>query len=100
VTIEKLTEEERAALRSQREWPDLEDIDKALRIIDAHAAERAALVERAERAEELLARAQDGRRMTPREANTHSVQLDYDIGQHLQRSGWAWDAVNRVWRRL
>lgn len=34
MTIEKLTDEERAALRSQREWPDLEDIDKALRIID------------------------------------------------------------------
>jgi hypothetical protein len=73
---------------------------KALRIIDAHAAERAALVERAERAEALLARAQDGGHKTPREANSHSVQLDYDIGQCLQRNGWAWDAVNRVWRRL
>jgi hypothetical protein len=56
------------------------------------------LRQRAERAESLLARAQDGSPKRPREANSHSVQLDYDIGQHLQREGWVWDAINRQWR--
>jgi hypothetical protein len=48
----------------------------------------------------LLARAQDASPKTPREANHDSVQLDYDIGQFLQREGFTWDAINRVWRRL
>lgn len=46
----------------------------------------------------LLARAQDGSPKRPRDANSHSVQLDYDIGQLLQREGWVWDAINRQWR--
>lgn len=59
-------------------------------------------LDRAERelvaANALLARAQDGRAKTPREANSDQIQLDYDIGRHLQRHGWHWDAINRVWR--
>jgi hypothetical protein len=46
----------------------------------------------------LLARAQDGSPKRPREANSHSVQLDYDIGQLLQRAGFVWDAIHRQWR--
>jgi hypothetical protein len=47
---------------------------------------------------DLLARAQDGSPKRPREANSHSIQLDYDIGQLLQRAGFVWDAINRQWR--
>jgi hypothetical protein len=46
----------------------------------------------------LLARAQDGSPKRPREANSHSVQLDYEIGQLLQRAGFVWDAIYRQWR--
>jgi hypothetical protein len=46
----------------------------------------------------LLARAQDGSPKRPREANAHSVQLDYDIGRLLQREGYVWDANGRKWR--
>lgn len=46
----------------------------------------------------LLARAQDGRAKRPADANRDQVQLDYDIGQHLQRNGWRWDAIHRQWR--
>ena len=74
-------------------------IDKALRIIDQHAADRAALVAQLEAANALLARAQDGRSKRPRVACNDQVQLDYDIGQHLQRQGWQWDAINRQWRK-
>jgi hypothetical protein len=60
---------------------------------DAHAA----LVAQLGAANGLLARAQDGSAKRPREANTDSVQLDYDIGKHLERNGWRWDAINRKW---
>jgi multidrug resistance efflux pump len=46
----------------------------------------------------LLARVQDGSPKRPREANSHSIQLDYEIGQLLQRAGFVWDAINRQWR--
>jgi hypothetical protein len=47
---------------------------------------------------DLLARAQDGSPKTPREACSHDVLLDYDIGRLLQRAGWLWDAIYRQWR--
>lgn len=46
----------------------------------------------------LLARAQDGTVKRPRDANADAIQLDYDIGQCLQRNGWCWDAIRRKWR--
>jgi hypothetical protein len=49
MTIENLDESKRSALESGTATPYVQD--EALRVIDAHAAQRAALVERAERAE-------------------------------------------------
>ncbi len=40
---EKLSDEERATLLSQSVWPDKEDIEKALRVIDALTARVAEL---------------------------------------------------------
>ncbi len=104
MATEQLTDEERAIVAligagGDGEVPDLlaMPVAKALRIIDAHAADRAALVAQLEAANGLLARAQDGSAKRPREANTDSVQLDYDIGKHLERNGWRWDAINRKW---
>jgi hypothetical protein len=71
-------------------------IDLAKRLLGVMEAADA----RIEDANRLLARAQDGRAKRPAEANRDQVQLDYDIGQHLQRNGWHWDAINRQWRRV
>lgn len=45
----------------------------------------------------LLVRAQDGSPKRPREANRDQIQLDYDIGQHMHRCGYVWNAVDRKW---
>ena len=96
VESEELTDVERGLLLDVHAPHTAE---KALRLLDAHAADRAALVAQLDAANGFLARAQDGSPKRPREACSDQVQLDYDIGQHLQRHGWQWDAINRKWRR-
>lgn len=123
-TIEKLTDEENERLRADVEgFVELgkeyhgraEDAEARVRELTAENERLRAVVEesaqnsyaaihaaeaRLATAVGLLARAQDGSPKTPREANSCSVQLDYDISQLLQREGFVWDAINRVWRRL
>lgn len=48
-------------------------------------------------ANELLVRAYDGQSKRPREANSSQVQLDHDVGQHLHRCGYVWNAIDRKW---
>lgn len=132
--IEKLTDAERASLAATDQTTlQGRSGTKALRVLDAHAAgvaalvqdrdewqqvsrdwryraetaeaelrqqkeDRAALVAQLEAANGLLARTQGGSPMRPRVACSDQVQLDYYIGQHLQRQGWQWDAFQRKWR--
>lgn len=87
---------ERAALVAQLEAANVAKSSWERLRHDAYALYRAE-ADKLEAANVLLARTQDASAKRPREVCSDQVQLDYDIGRHLQCAGYVWDASRRRW---